>query len=137
MVVHTCIVHDTAPGRYHTAMIPPSPRITVGRSIYPESREGYCHDWFLPVGHGLKGRLRVKVAASRRGYCGCAAMRCRGEQTWECSTRGKVPHRVHEVFSAGFGLEASKLSFMQKRWSRSKALDAVVRPLHEPSLVRL
>ena len=51
--------------------------------------------------------------------------------------RGKVPHRVCEVFSAGFGSEASKLSFARKHWSQSKALDAVMHPLHEPSLVRL
>ena len=54
-----------------------------------------------------------------------------------CPMRGKVPRRVRKVFSAGFGLEASELSFAQKRWSRSKALDVVMRPLHEPSLVRL
>ena len=50
---------------------------------------------------------------------------------------GKVPRRVHKVFSAGFGLEVSELSFARKCWSWSKALDVVVRPLHEPSLVRL
>ena len=55
----------------------------------------------------------------------------------ECPTCRKVPRRVHKVFSTGFGSEASELSFARKCWSRSKALDVVVRPLHEPSLVRL
>ena len=55
----------------------------------------------------------------------------------ECPTRGKVAREVRESFSAGFGSEASELSFARKRQSRSKALDAVVHPLHEPSLVRL
>ena len=85
---------------------------------------------------GSKG-LRVEGAASHRGCRGCAAMRHRGKWTRECPTRGKVARRVRESFSAGFESEASKLSFARKRWSRSKALDAVVRPLHEPSLVRL
>ena len=98
---------------------------------------GTCHDRFLPVGHGFKGGLRVEGAASHRGCRGCAATRCRGEWTRECPTRGKVPRRVREVFSAGLGSEVSELSFARKRWSRSKALDAVVHPLHEPSLVRL
>ena len=49
----------------------------------------------------------------------------------------KVPHKVHEVFSTSFGLEASELSFVWKCWSRSKALDMDMCPLHEPSLVRL
>ena len=85
---------------------------------------------------GLKG-LRVKGAASHRGCCGCTATRRRGKWTRECPTCGKVPRRVCEVFSAGLGSEVSELSFARKCWSRSKALDAVVRPLHEPSLVRL
>ena len=51
--------------------------------------------------------------------------------------RGKVARRVRESFSTGFGLEASELGFAWKCWSRSKALDVVMRPLHEPSLVRL
>ena len=55
----------------------------------------------------------------------------------ECLTHGKVTREVREVFSTGFGSEVSKLGFAQKCWSRSKALDAVMRPLHEPSLVRL
>ena len=55
----------------------------------------------------------------------------------ECPMHGKVTHEVREVFSTGFGSEASELGFAQKCWSRSKALDAVVRSLHEPSLVRL
>ena len=85
---------------------------------------------------GSKG-LRVKSAASHRGCCGCAATRCRGEWTRECPTCGKVAREVREVFSTGFGSEASELGFARKCWSRSKALDAVVRPLHELSLVRL
>ena len=96
-----------------------------------------CHDRFLPVGHGFKGGLRVEGAASHRGCCGCAATRRRGEWTRECPTRGKVACRVREVFSASLGSEASELSFARKRWSQSKALDAVVHPLHELSLVRL
>ena len=96
-----------------------------------------CHDQFLLVSHGFKEGLRVDGAASHRGCRGCAATRHRGEWMQECPMCGKVPRRVHEVFSTGFGSEASKLSFMQKRWSWSKALNVVVHPLHEPSLVRL
>ena len=96
-----------------------------------------CHDRFLPVGHWFKGGLKVEGAASHRGCRGCVAMRRRGEWTRECPTRGKVTREVREVFSTGFGSEASELGFARKCWSRSKALDAVVRPLHELSLVRL
>ena len=85
---------------------------------------------------GSKG-LRVEGAASHRGCRGCAVTRHRGEWTRECPTRGKVLCEVREVFSTGFGSEASELGFARKCWSRSKALDVVVRPLHEPSLVRL
>ena len=63
---------------------------------------------------GSKRRLRVDKAVSCRGCCGCAVMHHRGEWTQECPTHGKVPRRVREVFSTGFGLEASKLSFVQK-----------------------
>ena len=101
------------------------------------SQGSECHDRFLPVGHWFEGSLRVDEAASHRGYRGCAATRRRGEWTHECPTRRKVPRKIHEVFSAGFGSEASELSFARKRQSRSKVLDAVVHPLHEPNLVRL
>ena len=67
----------------------------------------YCHDRFLPVSHWFKVRLRVDEAASRGGCRGCAATRCRSEWMRECPTRGKVPCRVREVFSTGFGSEAS------------------------------
>ena len=50
---------------------------------------------------------------------------------------GKVACKVHKSFSAGFGSEVSELSFTQKCLSRSKALNVVVHPLHELSLVRL
>ena len=75
----------------------------------------WCHDQFLPVGHWFKEGLRVDEAVSHGGCCGCAATRRRGEWTRECPTRGKVPRRVREVFSAGFGSEASELSFARKR----------------------
>ena len=75
----------------------------------------HCHDRFLPVGHWFKGGLRVKVAASRRGCCGCAATCCRGEWTRECPMHRKVPRKVHEFFSTDFGSEVNKLSFVRKR----------------------
>ena len=75
---------------------------------------GPCHDRFLPVGHWFKGRLRVDEAASHRGCCGCVVTHRRGEWTRECPMRGKVPHKVREVFSTDFGSEASELSFTQK-----------------------
>ena len=73
-----------------------------------------CHDRFLPVGHWFEGSLRVDEAASHRGYRGCTATRRRGEWTRECPTHGKVPRKVREVFSTGFGLEVSELSFTRK-----------------------
>ena len=60
---------------------------------------------------GSKGFKGVEGAASHRGCHGCAATLHRGKWTRECPTHGKVPHRIHEVFSAGLGSEASELSF--------------------------
>ena len=68
-----------------------------------------------------------------------AARRRTAEASGHESVRraGKFHARFAKSSAQVFGSEASELSFARKRCSRSKALDAVVHPLHEPSLVRL